>query len=720
MALVSDEVRLTSFLLKVASRCNLDCDYCYVYHHADQGWRLMPRLLDRENQDAFALRLAEYVQLAEVNRCVVIFHGGEPLLMGASEIAKFAHRLRRAVGADTQIDFSVQTNGLLLTAEAISEFRSADIGISLSLDGPREVNDLHRTSRNGRSSFNRVMAALDLLKDAKDVFAGVISVIDPRVPPRRLLEFFSSHSIPKLDFLLPDAHHLREPPGRNESPDLYGQWLIEAFDAWFDEFPELSIRTFEGLLDCVAGLPSRTDAFGFGDVSLITVETDGSYHDLDVLKIVGSGVTSIGSNVRDTPIADVARSPVLAAHRELLRKDGLCATCHTCDVVDICGGGSIPHRYGAGGFNYPTVYCREMKGLIRHARARVQAALEVDIKSKTVVHSYEGDLTCFEFAESAGSAVEFLWSEALNNQEVVLRRALETFAFGEDAGYSGAARRLLERESVRDLAQQPGAVAWSSTMLSLSAGSPMHAVDGSQLVRDGDYITWLEGNNRIAADSIQPHAVDPWLRAPFGSAIVFEDQSLAAKAKPILDEAYSIIRKWRPHLFAEMRLICHAVQFVRDPSAHPEKIVSFSDNSVPGALFVSVAHGDGLINPYDLADSLVHEHRHQKLYLLERLHPVVEPTSMRVKSPWREELRPPTGLFHAIFVFVELRRFWAHVLSLGVERIQRRAISQLRDTDKNLLTALETLKTCPLTETGRRLATVLEASWQASQRNACI
>ena len=75
-----------------------------------------------------------------------------------------------------------------------------------------------------------------------------------------------------------------------------------------------------------------------------------------------------------------------------------------------------------------------------------------------------------------------------------------------------------------------------------------------------------------------------------------------------------------------MRLACRAIQFVRDPLAHPEKIVSFSDNSVPGARYGSVWQGDRLIDPYDLADSLVHEHRHQKLYLLERLAPTVEAT----------------------------------------------------------------------------------------------
>ena len=117
-----------------------------------------------------------------------------------------------------------------------------------------------------------------------------------------------------------------------------------------------------------------------------------------------------------------------------------------------------------------------------------------------------------------------------------------------------------------------------------------------------------------------------------------------------------------------------------------------------------------LIDAYDLADSLLHEYRHQKLYLLERLAPVVELTTRKVVSPWRQDLRPPSGLFHAVFVFVELRRFWKHVRSLNLARLNTRAENQLMDTDARLSEAFLTLAGCPLTATGRSLAAVLEAA----------
>src|SRR4051794_1000945 len=33
------------FVVKVASRCNIKCSYCYMYEHADQSWRTQPQFM---------------------------------------------------------------------------------------------------------------------------------------------------------------------------------------------------------------------------------------------------------------------------------------------------------------------------------------------------------------------------------------------------------------------------------------------------------------------------------------------------------------------------------------------------------------------------------------------------------------------------------------------------------------------------------------------------
>jgi uncharacterized protein len=687
--------RITSFLVKVASRCNLDCDYCYVYHHADQSWRKMPKLLSEEHQDAFAQRLAEYAASVELKRATIIFHGGEPLLAGADYLVQFTRKIRSAASG-LKVDFGMQTNGLLLTDETLDKLEAEDIAVSLSIDGPREAHDLHRTTRRGRSSFDRVAGALERLKKRPDIFAGVIAVIDAGTPPEMLLSFFSGHKVPKVDFLLPDSHHGRPPPRRDCKPNLYERWMLDAFDIWFDRYPELPVRTFEALLDAAAGLPSGTDAFGFGDVSLLSVETDGTWHDLDVFKVAGEGATRLTGSVIDTSVQQLASSTAIAAHRRLLTKSGLCDTCQACEVVDICGGGSVPHRFGAGSFENPTIYCQEMKALIQHAQHRLASVLVPISKAPDDLPAF--DLGTFELAETSANIVAELHADALD---------LDTSGFFEALGLINAPfAESLDAKAVRKIARRAGTIAWQRALRASHAGRTVRDVDGRPIVVDEGYL--LTATQLYKVGDLEIGQDDEWLRKPFGDSIRFEDQDTAVGGRDMVTQALDILHGWRPALALELRGICSAIQFIRDPTAHPDKIVSFSDNAVPGALFVSIMQGNGPIDAYDLADSLIHEYRHQKLYLFERRHPTTEAGSL-VVSPWREDLRPASGLLHAIFVFVELRRFWEHVRVQGLQRLNSRAISQLEDTDRNLAQAFETLRTCELTKAGRALADLLEA-----------
>ena len=47
-------MRIDTVLVKVASRCNINCTYCYVYNMGDDGWQDMPALISRETIAALA------------------------------------------------------------------------------------------------------------------------------------------------------------------------------------------------------------------------------------------------------------------------------------------------------------------------------------------------------------------------------------------------------------------------------------------------------------------------------------------------------------------------------------------------------------------------------------------------------------------------------------------------------------------------------------------
>src|SRR5260370_14120977 len=74
------------FILKVASRCNLACDYCYVYHGPDQGWRAQPRVMAPATIAATAQAIGQHARAHDIDEVHIAFHRGEPLLAGPTAL----------------------------------------------------------------------------------------------------------------------------------------------------------------------------------------------------------------------------------------------------------------------------------------------------------------------------------------------------------------------------------------------------------------------------------------------------------------------------------------------------------------------------------------------------------------------------------------------------------------------------------------------------------
>lgn len=677
-----------------------------MYEHADQSWQRQPHFIDDAVADALVKRIADYAAAHSLTEIEVVFHGGEPLLAGPKKLVALATKIRDAVAASTACRFSLQTNGVLLDEPALHALAGAGIDISLSLDGPAAVNDRHRLTKLDQSSYADTERALELLTRHPDTFRGVLAVIDPTTDPEEILRYFADWHVPSLDLLLPDANHTCRPLGRAENPELYARWLTAAFDAWFDRYATMPLRTFDALLGAVCGLPSPTDAFGLGAVNLLTIETDGSYHDLDVLKITYDGASALHLNVANHDIDTAMASAPIARHNRMLTLEGLSATCRSCPEVSVCGGGAVPHRYDVDGFSHPSVYCHELLTLIRHIRHRLQHQLTVDDTSARHLN-YDTlliDMAAFDRARDAEPLLRE--SLALWRDEVITKWA--SFTSHPLLGYVAAVV-----VSKPWLATTPTVSCLLRIADAARAGRPLKALDGTTVTLGAAMVASvadLAARDPERRPFVNRH--DPLLRAPFGHPITFLDptEPVAEAATATTAGALDLIARYDPHLSAEVRLLCSDIQFIVDSDADPGKTVSFSDDAVPGALYVAPTTSRGAISVVDLADSIIHEHRHQKLYILQRRTPLLAADRPLVHSPWREEPRPPSGVLHAVFVFAELLAFWRwieHGASTG--RDQGRAHDEANTISSRLLAGVAVLSTVALTDAGRRLVTALGA-----------
>lgn len=132
---------LTSLVLNVANKCNLHCTYCYEPESAKYG--PSPVQMDLETARASVDFLFQRAgKSREVN---VIFFGGEALLNFKlmRQIVAYAEEKGQASGK--QVDFSLTTNGTLLTDEIIDFFQAHRFGLTISIDGPKDLHDKRRS-----------------------------------------------------------------------------------------------------------------------------------------------------------------------------------------------------------------------------------------------------------------------------------------------------------------------------------------------------------------------------------------------------------------------------------------------------------------------------------------------------------------------------------------------------------------------------------------------
>ncbi|WP_246610596.1 FxsB family cyclophane-forming radical SAM/SPASM peptide maturase [Nonomuraea rhizosphaerae] len=365
------------FVLKIHSRCNLACTYCYMYEMADQGWRRQPRRMSQATIDSAAARIAEHARINRLSQVDVILHGGEPLLVGTEHIRYAVGAVRDAVDPGVTVNVQVQTNGVLLDSSFLKTFDELGVLVAVSLDGDREANDRHRLGPAGQSSYDRVHAGLIKLTSPafRHLFNGLLCTVDLRNDPVGTYEALLAYDPPTMDFLLPHGTWETPPPGRPpDSPDApYGDWLIAIFDRWYHApRRETRIRLFDEIIRLVLGRPSRSEAVGLSPVAVVVVETNGGVEQVDSLKSAYDGATRTPLHVSTADAFDTALMlPSIAARQ--IGERALSPECQACEVRRVCGGGLYPHRYRPGtGFANPSVYCRDLFRLIEHIQQTVR------------------------------------------------------------------------------------------------------------------------------------------------------------------------------------------------------------------------------------------------------------------------------------------------------------------------------------------------------------
>lgn len=377
-------LKVQSLAIKVASRCNLNCSYCYIYNMGDNTYLKQPKFMNEEVEDALLEKVVLHCQKHKLHKFFFVFFGGEPLLTGQKAIRRFVEKTKAKFLPEGILpEFGVQSNGLLIDDEWCNLFAELEIAVGISLDGMPEINDMYRVDHKGRGSYHQAVKGLQVAQKSqamqkKFMKPSINCVINLNADPIEVYEHFKALNA-EVDFLLPDANYF-QPPAGHENADgqntdwsntPYADWLIPIFDQWFYEAePKSKISIFKYIMILILGGNIANDHFGKDRCELLIIETNGDVEASDSFKACGNGFTESNINVLNNELDDALKDDLSLMYQ--FAKDKLCQQCNVCPVGDICGGGFIVNRYSEkNGFNNPSVYCADLLKLITHIQNKI-------------------------------------------------------------------------------------------------------------------------------------------------------------------------------------------------------------------------------------------------------------------------------------------------------------------------------------------------------------
>ncbi|WP_020523880.1 FxsB family cyclophane-forming radical SAM/SPASM peptide maturase [Catelliglobosispora koreensis] len=694
---------LSQFVLKVHGRCDLACDHCYVYEHADQSWRLKDIAISDETVAVAAERIAAHAKRHGLQAVRVVLHGGEPLLLSPARLRAILGCLRSAIEPSAKLRLYMQTNAVRLNESYADVLLDYQVRIGVSLDGDRLANDRHRRFANGGSSYDKVVAALALLRRPAyaSLYAGILCTIDIRNDPVAVYESLLEQRPPRVDFLLPHATW-DSPPPRYDARTPYADWLGKIYLRWRQDGQPMRVRLFESLLSTAAGGPTGSEQIGIGPADILVIETDGSWEQADSLKTAFDGGPETGMSVYQHSVDEVAAHPEVT--RRQLGLAGLSKQCQECPLVRQCGGGLYAHRYRSGsGFDNPSVYCDDLKELVRVVNTNVAVLTHGMTEAETPV---PGDLIS-QVGSGLGDAdvLKFLCGTQLDITRALVRGVADDLGSHEMANEAWLLLQEADRlapHATDEVLAHPYVRAWAVKALqqkdsgqrdfgylsaialavALRAGMDAElalAITSERLYLPGLGTALLPGASGPSRASVENGRLtvrgvtgDRWLpvaslqagdiEVSLDNADPYRD---CHKWPPVNDLSPSEVDNWRqtfaqawesigtdapeqlPGLRAGLRTL---VPLQADPDG-------LMRASTARHAFGAVAAA--LADPDALAVMIVHEFQHGKLGALLDLVDLFDPAAKQLFSVgWRPDPRPVEGALQGTYAHLAVARMW--------------------------------------------------------------
>jgi len=355
------------FVKPTGSICNMDCRYCYYLkkeHLFPEGesFRMPDEILEEY--------IVQHIEASPETVIRFSWHGGEPTVLGLDYFRRIVELQRMHQPPDRRIANGIQTNGILLDDDWCRFFAKEGFAVGLSLDGPQEMHDRFRVTKDGGPSHEQVVQGYNLLKK-HGVYTDILCVVNAHNVqfPLQVYRFFKQINAQYITFLpmvepQPDTKDGVDPI--SVPSEAWGTFLCTIFDEWVDhDIGQVKVQIFEEAARTAFNQEHSLCIFRptCGDIPV--VEHNGDFYSCDHYVDAEHRL----GNIMETPLVELLESPAQRAFGEAKLKV-LPRYCQECDVRAMCNGGCPKNRFlrtpdGEPGLNY---LCEGYKSFFTHCQ----------------------------------------------------------------------------------------------------------------------------------------------------------------------------------------------------------------------------------------------------------------------------------------------------------------------------------------------------------------
>ncbi len=390
---------LSSILIKPAGPdCNLACRYCFYLKKSEMFSELKTH---RMSDDVLKETVKQMMRDGE-QQVAFGWQGGEPTLMGRKFFESAVQYQQKFGRPGQSVGNGLQTNGILIDQDWALFLRDTNFLVGLSLDGPQHIHDKYRNFPSGKSSWERVAKARDIMLDHDVQVNALVVVNDYSVNyAREIYQYHKNSGLVFMQFIPcvePDMDDPSQAMDFSVSAEGFGRFLCELFDLWLADFrygqPTTSIRWFDSVfysyVDMAAPECTLTQECGI----YVVVEHNGDVYSCDFFV---DPKWHLG-NVMDSSLTDMLNSPLQTTFGQV--KSSLPNECVECKWLKHCRGGCPKDRLADQRDKGSNHFCQSYKMFFEHADERLKRIAENWKKEHGIIPKQEekdkeGDSTVY-------------------------------------------------------------------------------------------------------------------------------------------------------------------------------------------------------------------------------------------------------------------------------------------------------------------------------------